>query len=271
MVVAVLMALQSAVGMLATSLYQDTEDWILAAWFGNDLVTLLVAVPLLVWSLSATKTGSKRAELVWYSMLGYSIYNYGYYLFGAALSWFFPLYVVLFSLGVITLILALSRLDVEAMAADFASSAPVRWIGGYMIFTGGGLTVAWIGQWATFMLTGSTPSLGQEGFRLVAAMDLSVMVPWFLIGAVLLLKRRPWGYVIGSIIIMKGATYTLVLTASSTVAAWRGIDGALGQIPIWGVWTVVGGAAVWGLLTSLDEPASETSDGTLVTSPVRSR
>jgi hypothetical protein len=247
---AILMVVQAAVGLSIPSLYRD-EDWVRATWFGNDLVTLLVAVPLLIWSLLRVPTGSRRAELVWYSMLGYSVYNYGFYLFGAALNWFFPAYVVLFAVPIFALILALGRLDADAVAGDFSSSTPRRWVGGYMLFTGVGLTLAWLGQWATFMLTGSAPSIGAEAFQLIAAMDLSFMVPWFLLGAVLLLRQSSWGYVIAPIIVMKGATYTLVLTVASTVAATRDIEGSAAQIPVWAAWTLLGVLALWGLFGHL--------------------
>ena len=249
--VAALMVIQSATGLLAPFLYRDTEDWMQAAWFGNDLVTLLFAAPVLIWSLYAARKGRPRAELVWYSLLGYSIYNYAFYLFGAGLNWFFPIYVLLFTLPVMALILALGRLDATHIAKGFTPRKRVRWIGGYMLFTGVGLLVAWTVQWARFMVTGVPPDIGEEGLQLVAAMDLSFVVPWFLIGAVLLLRRRPWGFVVAPIFIMKGATYTLVLTASSSVAAWRGIEGAFEQIPIWGAWTLAGFLALWGLFDTM--------------------
>lgn len=249
--VALLMVAQSASGVLVPSFYRDTEAWVLAAWFGNDVVTLLIASPVLMWSLLAARRGTRRAELVWYSLLGYCVYNYAYYLFGAALNWFFPIYVLLFVLPVVALILALGRLDARRVAAGFTSRTPVRWIGGYMFFTGLGLMFAWTVQWARFMLTEVTPDIGVEGLQLVAAMDLSFVVPWFLIGAVLLVKKSPWGFVLAPIVIMKGATYTLVLTAGSSVAAWRGIDGTLEQIPIWGAWTLVGFLALLGLFANM--------------------
>lgn len=255
LVVVMLMAVQAGAGLSIPSLYRD-EDWVVAAWFGNDLVTLLVAVPLLAWSLHSVRRGSRRAELVWYSMLGYSMYNYAFYLFGATLNWAFPLYVVLFMLPVFALILALGRLDAAAVAGDFSSATPRRWVGGYMLFTGGGLTFAWLGQWALFMTTGTAPEVGAEAFRLIAAMDLAFMVPWFLLGAVLLLRQRPWGYVIAPIIVMKGVTYTLVLTAASTVAVIRGMEGTASQIPVWAAWTLLGGLALWGLLGRVNRESS---------------
>jgi len=76
-------------------------------------------------------------------------------------------------------------------------------------------------------------------------------VPWFLVGAVLLLKGNAWGFLVAPIILLKGATYTLVLTAGSTAAALRGVDGTLEQIPIWAAWTAIGLLTAWATLCSV--------------------
>lgn len=144
--------------------------------------------------------------------------------------------------------LALRGIDADAVAADFEPSVRERIAAGYMAATGLGLAVAWLAQWAGIVFGAVIPSLGEAGFHLVAAMDLSFMVPFFLIGAWLLWRGRPWGYVVGSIIMTQGALYTLVLTVTSTVVAARGIPGGAGEIPIWGMWTVSGVTALAFLL-----------------------
>jgi hypothetical protein len=242
--IAFLMVVQAGGGLLLPGLYRDLEEWMLAAWFGNDLVTLFVAVPLLVGSVVLARQGSTRGELVWYGALGYAVYNYGFCLFGARLNAFFPLYALLFVAPVLALILLLGRLDAAAVAEEFRARVPLRWISGYMLLTGGGLGVAWLAQWAAFVFRGVEPGIGEEPFALIAALDLSFVVPFFLLGGLLLWKRRPWGFVLAPIVIVKGATYTLVLTVSSSVAWMWGIEGAAGQVPVWGAWTVVGAAAL---------------------------
>lgn len=131
-------------------------------------------------------------------------------------------------------------------------STRTGWALGYLLFTGIGLPIAWIAQWAGYVMGGTVPAIGIDAFRLIAAMDLSFMVPWMLVGAVLLVRRQAWGWVIAPVIIAKGATYTLVLTASSLVAALRGIEGSLEQAPIWAAWTLAGMAAGWTLLRGPD-------------------
>ncbi|HHY46565.1 MAG TPA: hypothetical protein GX506_04605 [Firmicutes bacterium] len=51
----------------------------MAGWFGNDLVTLSVALPLLVGALVLSMKGSHRAQLVWFGILDYMLYNYAFY------------------------------------------------------------------------------------------------------------------------------------------------------------------------------------------------
>jgi len=245
--VAMLMAFQAAVGLLVPSVYRDV-GWVTAAWYGNDLVTLFVAVPLLGWSLVAVRGGSRMAELVWYAMLAYAVYNYAYYLFGATLNWFFPVYVTLFVVPAAALAVSLARIDAFDVAGAVHGKPRVRLIAAYMLLTGLGLATVWLAQWAGYLAAGVEPTIGVDAFALVAAMDLSFMVPWFVLGGVFLLRGNPWGSVIGPIMLVKGATYTLVLTATSLVASTRGVAGALEQVPIWAAWTILGGLAAWGYL-----------------------
>src|SRR5688572_19998748 len=98
-VLLVVMSTQATMGLLFPAVYRDAE-WIRATWFGNDLVTLTLAVPLLLMGLVGATRGSVRGLLLWLGMIGYALYNYAFYLFGAALNAFFPLYVAALVLAV---------------------------------------------------------------------------------------------------------------------------------------------------------------------------
>lgn len=246
-VTAALMALASAIGILVPGVYRDLA-WIEAAWAGSDVVTLVVAAPLMIAGLLLWRRGSRLGELLVCAMFAYSIYGYAYYLFGAALNVMLPLYVALVVVPLIGLAVALGRMDVGAVAVSFAERTPVRLVASYMLFTGVGLAIAWLAQWAAYIFGGTEPSVGPEAFKLVASLDLTLIVPFMALGGVLLWRRAPWGYVLGAIYTVKGATYTLVLTAGSIVGALRGVEGSAGQIPIWGVWTLLGAAAALLLL-----------------------
>ena len=231
------MLLQAALGLLFPAQYRDV-DWIRATWFGNDWVTLVVAVPLLLLGLVGTVGGRARGLLVWLGTIGYALYNYAFYLFGAALNAFFPLYVVAFVLAVIVLILGLSHLDAHQVAATFRQTVPVRAIGGSLIVIGIGLAFVWMAMWAAYVFTGRPTPVGPDAFRLVAALDLSLMVPALTVGGVLLWQRTPWGYLIAAIASIQGALYLLVLSANSLVAIHRGLVDPPGELPLWAALTL---------------------------------
>lgn len=185
---AALMVLQSVLGLVFKEHYRDL-GWIKATWFGNDWVTLVVAVPLLVIALLVARRGSAQALLLWLGLVGYSVYNYAYYLFGAALNAFFLLYVVAFLLSAVTLIVALSRLEVSRVAASFRETAPVRVIGGYLALVGFGLASVWVTMWAAYAFANQPTPVEPEAFKLVAALDISLMVTGLTAGGVLQIGR----------------------------------------------------------------------------------
>jgi hypothetical protein len=65
------------------------------------------------------------------------------------------------------------------------------------------------------------------------------LVPGLMLAGVWLWRHRPWGYVLGVMMNVKGATYTLGLTVASVVAARAGVTGASAEIPIWLCLTLV--------------------------------
>lgn len=251
---AALMALASAVGLLFPEIYRD-PDWVMAAWFGNDIVTLAVAVPLLVTGLVRSRRGSRTGELLVYASFAYAVYGYAYYLFGASLNLLLPVYVALVVVPLLGLSVGLGTLDASALAGEFGPRTPKRFAAGYMVFIGVGLGAAWLAQWAAYVFSGVEPSVGVDAFGTIAALDLSLIIPFMVLGGVLLWRGRAWGYVLGAIYTVKGASYTLALTAGSVVGATRGVEGTLEQIPIWGAMSVLGAAAAVTLLRGLRRPA----------------
>lgn len=245
-VLAALMVVQSVLGRIFPEQYRDVE-WIRLTWLGNDWVTLVVGVPLLVASLLLARRGSIRGLLLWLGMLGYGAYNYAYYMLGAELNVFFPLYIMPLVLSVSTLILALSRIDVADAAASFRPKMPVRIIGGYLVFVAVGLAFVWMGVWAAYVFAGQPTPVEPEAFKLVAALDITIMVPALAFGGVLLWRRRAWGYIVAAIAGIQGSLYLLVLSTNSVVQILYGLAEAPGELPQWGALAVTT-SAVTGLL-----------------------
>jgi hypothetical protein len=234
------MLTQAITGLAFRAAYRDVE-WIRATWFGNDWVTLIVAAPLLSIGLARTAVGSVRGLLLWLGLIGYALYNYAFYLFGAALNAFFPIYVVALVLAVTVLVLALSHIDTARLSNSVGRTAPMRLVGGSLVFIAIGLASAWLAMWAAYVFAGRPTPVEPEAFKLVAALDLSLMVPVLGVGGVLIWRRMPWGLVISAIASIQGALYLLVLSVNSVVAIHRGLTTAPGELPIWGTLTIFTG------------------------------
>jgi hypothetical protein len=233
--VALLAAVQSAASLLLPPVYRD-NDLIVATWRGNDFITLLVAVPLLVGALALARRGSSRALLLWAGLLDYMLYNYAFYLFGTAFNSHFLVYTAIVGLSIFALICLLMRLDVPGLAQQFGARTPVRLIAGYMLLVAVALGGLWTAMSLGFVLTGQVPSpVVSSGHvtAIVFALDLTMVMPPMALGAIWLWQRQPWGYVLAAGLGIKGAVYMLALSAATISAMLAGIPGAGAELPIW--------------------------------------
>ena len=254
-----LMAAQALMGLVAPEQYRDV-DWTKATWFGNDWVTLVVAAPLLLVSSLGAQRGSARAFLLWAGGVGYAVYNYAFYLLGAALNVFFPLYVATVVLAVLILMLTLGRLDAASIALRRSIALQVPLIGGAFTLIGTGLAVVWSGMWAAYVFAGHPTPVDPDVFRLVAALDLSLMVPALVSGGILLSRRRPWGVVVAGIAGVQGSLYLAVLSINSLIAVQRGVAAWPGELVIWGPLAAVTTAVTWLLLRSVQPEATDVDE-----------
>jgi hypothetical protein len=230
-IVAGLMGIQAASGLIFRAQYRDVE-WIRETWFGNDWVTLL-AVPALALGGRFAARGSSRARVVTLGLLAYAAYNYAYYLFGAELNAFFPLYVALCLVSTATLAVSIAAIDRGALAAP-APTGLTQVAGVYFLCLGAGLAAVWLVMWADVIFLGDAPPIDTDAFKLVAALDLTVMVPVLMVSGGLLWFRRPDGSWLGAAAGIQASMYLAVLSVNSALAVRAGHTDAARELPVWG-------------------------------------
>lgn len=240
-IIGVLALVASAGGLFVEGLYRD-KTWTSSQLRGNDLVTLIVVVPLLVAAMVHSRRGSQRAQLVWLGSLAYMLYNYAFYLFGAAFNDYFLIYAALLALTILTFLFALPTIDAAGIGRQFRLRTPVRWISVYLLLIAVFLGGMWITQSLRFVATGEVPPViidSEHPTSVVFALDLALLVPFLVVAAIWLWQHRPWGYVLGAILLVKGTAYPLALVAMSVFAHDAGIPGAFDLMPLWVGFTVV--------------------------------
>ncbi len=229
---AVLMSLQAFLGRLFPGQYKDAA-WIKATWIGNDWITLFVAVPILVVALSRGRRSHLRERILWLAIIGYAFYNYAYYLFGAALNIFFPIYVVCLLLAVFSLIHWISLCKLNQNPETFFSNFPVHIISGYLIFIGAGLALVWLVMWGAYIFFDVPTPVETSAFQVVAAIDLSIIAPLLLTAGIQLSKKKVLGAILAASAGTLGALYLLILSVNSFIQIRLGFASMPGELPIW--------------------------------------
>jgi hypothetical protein len=219
-IVAVLATGASVAGLCFRSLYLG--NWGNGTSLGNDLVTLVVAVPVLTLAIIYSARGSVRARLLWLGSLYYMVYNYAFYVFGIPVTRLYLPWIALFVFSGFAFALGMDNLDIRSVASRFSSRTPGRWVAGFLSYTAIMISFLWISKWVKFLTTGRVPDVNgsQFAYQVIAAVDLSFMVPLQVSAAYLLFRRRPWGYVLGSAALVQGAVYTAVM-ATICVFSWK--------------------------------------------------
>ena len=213
--IAALMIAASLAGLLVDGLYHEGA-WAREAFRGGDVITLTVAAPLLIISLIMSIRGSHRAEPVWIGMIVYTLYNYAYATFGTAFNDVFLLHIALFSMSVFALACAIPNLDLAVIGRTFRDAIGARTIGVFLVIVGAGQGALWIFLVVRNAITGEVlhdiPVWGQH---LVFALDLALLVPSLVLAGVLLARRRPFGFLLGTAMAVFGAVYQLNLMVAS--------------------------------------------------------
>lgn len=234
-----LMVASAVAGLFVDGLYPDGA-WAREALRGGDLATLVVAVPLLLGALILSARGSRRAKIVWVAMLGYSIYNYAYFVFGAEFNDVFLLHIAIFSMSIFALALLAPRLDVAGIAARIRGGAAARWVGAFLVLTGVGQGGLWAFLLVRFALTGELlADIPEDGQHLVFALDLALLAPTLVLAGILLFRRTAVGLVMGAAVALFGAAYQVNLALAGVFQDAAGVPGVK-AFPLEGIVLLLG-------------------------------
>lgn len=191
---------------------------------GMDIVTLIIGIPLMIVGVVFSRKGSLRGRLLLTGVLGYFLYTYASMSFLTAFNPLFLVYVALFSLSLFGFILALSGLNPDELVKHISEHFPRRTIAIYFIIVAVFLTMAWLGLVVPPMFNGTPPSGLESAITMVIqALDLGVIVPTSIITATLLLKKRPWGYALSSVVLLKILTMGAALISMIVVQLLAGV------------------------------------------------
>lgn len=208
-------------GLFLQGLYRDNA-FVQTAWRANDWVTLSVVVPLLCVCLLNTR--KIVVQMIWAGLLGYLIYNYAFYLLGAAFNAAFLVYAGIVAMSIWALVALLRHIPVQQVGA---TTQKHRWIAGYLFLIAVLLAFIEIPPSTGFVFTGKLPEIvvkSNHPTSVVYALDLTLVVPTAIVAGFWLWNKKPWGLVLASIMLVKAAAYGLVLCSGTMLLLLNGID-----------------------------------------------
>lgn len=167
----------------------------------NDLATLLIGLPVLLLALGLARRGHLLGLLLWPGALLYGLYNYIVYLFGAPLTALYPLFLLIVTLSLYTLIGLLAAIDAVAVKTQLHGRVPSRLGGGVLMGLGLLFALRALAVISGAVSAGTTltgPELG------LAVADFLLAAAW-MAGGWLLWRERPLGYAGGTALLCAGS------------------------------------------------------------------
>jgi hypothetical protein len=188
---------------------------------GTALVLGVVTVPVLVVSMALLARGMGAAVVFWLGALGSIAYQSVLFLFGVPFNSFFYLYVAMLSLSIWSIVGLAGRLPIDRIGGRIGVDAPVRLVAGYLFINAALFLALWVGSTLPPVLSGESPAFLEGTGMLtgpVQIIDFAFTLPLMILAAFLLLRRRPWGYLLsGALLVMLA-----IETASIGVDQWLG-------------------------------------------------
>jgi len=222
--------------------YQDGA-WANAQWLGQDIVTLLLALPLLLISFhKGIKKEHEKWTMVYAGILLYYAYTYSFFMFVANLSILYLFHLPIFSLSVIGLFMICTKLFNQNLEYSFQKSKLKVIIITYLIMISLMILFIWLNDIFAHLSNpehvSDTPN--GEAPLIIYSLDLAIIIPLMISAAVLLYKKSTLGYILSGIILTKTSTLGFALMAMSISLYVQNLNPDIFLILLWSIIGIIG-------------------------------
>ncbi|MBN2542251.1 hypothetical protein JXI42_05250 [bacterium] len=223
----ILIAIVSVCGLFVPGTYsQETPNWTAQA-IGQDAADLFMLTPFLLITAIFASRRSRTAMLLWSGAIFYTIYTFVIYCFAIHFNYLFLAYCFILGLAFYLFIYFLLSNHREPVREWFGENLPVKTAGIYMIVIAGLFFLLWISQVIPAMISNAAPAEVQDIGTLtnpVHALDLSVVLPGFIITAILLLKKKPLGFLMTPTVLTFMVLMDITLAGLVIVMDMKGLE-----------------------------------------------
>lgn len=269
---AVSLAAVSFCGAFLPRTYEREVPSMAAQGRGQDLVDLFLVVPLLILSLVFVHKRKRAALFVFGGTVLYILYSFAIYAFGVHFNNMFFLYCTTLGLSLYLFILFMAEMSGREVENWFGSDLPRRLTGGYLIFVAVMFYVLWLKDTLPAVLSGSVPSSVSDYNLLVNpvhVLDMAVALPYFIVAAVLLLRKRRLGYVLAPVALVFTVLLAIALIGMVMMVKTKGIAEDASIAWIFAILAVISTALYVRFMRKMKPPAAGTGARTVPGVPSR--
>lgn len=203
--IVILIAISSITGIWHQEIYaKETTDW-LSQCVGQDISNLFLVVPALILSAFLASRGIRSARIIWIGTMITNIYSYVIYCFSVHFNFLFHVYCIILGLSLYSVIYFFFHYMKEDYKSWYTEKVPVKATGIFLLVIAGIFLLLWLSQSLPAAIAGTVPeTIIKDGLftNPVHALDYSFYLPLMFISAVMLLKRKPLGYLLAPMMIV---------------------------------------------------------------------
>lgn len=214
------------INIYGKGLYHHMSSDVAIQGIAQDYVTLFIAIPLLLIALIMFRKGTLKARLLLAGVLNYFFLTYLFYMNMAMYNAYFLIYVLLVSTTFFAFVLTIIGIEVEALPEHFSPQTPVKFIGGFLIFLASSIALLWLQIVVSPLLDGTIIPKSVEHYTslTVQGFDLSIFLPVAFLSGLLLIKRKPYGYLMAPVTIILLSILMTALVAKIIAMAMAGVN-----------------------------------------------
>lgn len=187
-----LMTVASIAGILFQSTIYPTDE-LLGTFISNDVVNLLIGLPIMLSSIFLAMRRKLLGLLFWPGALFFVLYNYMIYVLAMPFNVAFFLHLTLVTLSLYTTIILVESIDGKKIQQRLAGTVYEKITGGILV----GMGLLFLLQVVGVMVTSLVNQTVITGTDLALHVSDFLISPALVIGGILLWRRKEFGYVSG--------------------------------------------------------------------------
>lgn len=193
---------------------------------GTDLGILVLAVPLLIWSLlNDIKSTSLASRMMLISSLFVMVYYSANVAFGIHYNALHLLYIVFFSASLFSFIVAIMNVDAEEIETKMEGPLHLKGIFVFLVLTGAALSIAWLpGIFQSVLAARPLSHIEHYTTEVTNVIDLGVIAPAVFLVYYFIRNGKPLGYILLDVLLTLCIVIGFILPLQTVFQLRAGIE-----------------------------------------------